>query len=56
MTAGEREDFDEQVAYDEIDLYAELVIAAEASDGPLSQDEIDVALGLGESRGHAGRD
>lgn len=51
MTAGERQDFDEQVAYDEIDLYAELVIAAEASDGPLSQEQIDAALGLGKPGG-----
>lgn len=42
----DRPDFDEQVAYEEIDLYAELVIAAEASDGPLSQDQIDAVLGV----------
>ena len=31
---------------DEIELYGELVIAASASDQPLSQDEIDRVLGL----------
>ncbi len=31
----------------EIDLYAELVIAASASDAPLSADQIDRVLGLG---------
>ena len=31
---------------DEIELYGELVIAASSSDEPLSQDEIDQALGL----------
>ena len=31
---------------DEIELYGELVIAASASDRPLSQDEIDRVLGL----------
>lgn len=33
-------------ALDEIELYGELVIAASASDRPLSQDEIDKVLGL----------
>lgn len=32
---------------DEITLVGELVVAATAHDGPLSQDEIDQALGLG---------
>jgi hypothetical protein len=31
---------------DEIELYGELVIAASASDRPLSQDEIDEVLGI----------
>jgi hypothetical protein len=31
---------------DEIELYGELVIAASASDRPLSQDEIDQVLGI----------
>jgi hypothetical protein len=31
---------------DEIELYGDLVIAASASDEPLSQAEIDVVLGL----------
>ena len=31
---------------DEIELYGELVIAASASDEPLSRDEIDQVLGL----------
>lgn len=31
---------------DEIELYGELVIAASASDEPLSQDQIDRVLGL----------
>ena len=33
-------------ALDEIELYGELVIAASASDKPLSRDEIDRVLGL----------
>jgi hypothetical protein len=35
---------------DEIELYGELVIAASASDEPLSRDEIDQVLGLGRAR------
>jgi hypothetical protein len=31
---------------DEIELYGDLVIAASASDGPLSQADIDLVLGL----------
>lgn len=39
-------------ALDEIELYGELVIAATASDQPLTRDEIDAALGLhGEAAG-----
>lgn len=33
-------------ALDEIELYGELVIAASASEQPLSRDEIDRVLGL----------
>ncbi|KWW97992.1 hypothetical protein C3Y87_18065 [Carbonactinospora thermoautotrophica] len=36
----------DRVALDEIELYAELVIAASSSDGPLSQDEVDAILGV----------
>ena len=31
---------------DEIELYGDLVIAASSSDEPLSQDQIDIVLGL----------
>lgn len=34
------------LALDEIELYGEMVIAASASDDPLSREEIDRALGL----------
>jgi hypothetical protein len=34
------------VALDEIDLYAEVLSAVAAADGPLSQDELDAVLGL----------
>jgi hypothetical protein len=36
---------------DEIELYGELVIAASASDRPLSQEEIDRVLGLEQGNG-----
>ena len=36
---------------DEIELYGELVIAASASDQPLSRDEIDQVLGLEQAEG-----
>jgi hypothetical protein len=36
---------------DEIELYGELVIAASASDRPLSQEEIDRVLGLDQGNG-----
>ena len=36
----------DRVALDEIELYAELIIAAERSDQPLSQQDIDRILGL----------
>jgi hypothetical protein len=37
----------DRVALDEIELYAELIIAAERSEEPLSQEAIDRILGLG---------
>ena len=36
----------DRVALDEIELYAELIIAAQRSDKPLSSADIDAALGL----------
>ncbi len=42
------DDYDEGAALAEIDLYAEVVIAAEGSDRPLTQAELDAALGLPE--------
>lgn len=36
----------DRVALDEIELYAELIIAAERSEKPLSQKDIDRILGL----------
>jgi hypothetical protein len=33
---------------DEIELYGELVIAASATDAPLSREEVDRVLGLGQ--------
>ena len=36
----------DRVALDEIELYAELIIAAERSEKPLSQQDIDRILGL----------
>ena len=36
----------DRVALDEIELYAELIIAAERSEEPLSQQDIDRILGL----------
>ncbi|MCF2526845.1 hypothetical protein [Yinghuangia soli] len=35
------------VAFDEIELYGELIIAASQSDGPLTPAEIDAVLGIG---------
>jgi hypothetical protein len=43
----------DDVALGEIELYAEVLTAVAASDGPLSQSELDVALGLGRSCGCA---
>jgi len=37
---------EDPLALDEIELYGELVIAASASDQPLSQEVIDLTLGL----------
>ncbi|HEX9031077.1 MAG TPA: hypothetical protein VF834_04485 [Streptosporangiaceae bacterium] len=46
------EDLDERihdaVALGEIDLYADVLSAVAAADGPLTSDEIDKALGLGQ--------
>jgi len=36
----------DDVALGEIELYAEVLTAVAASDGPLSQSELDTALGL----------
>ena len=36
----------DRVVLDEIELYGELIIAASDSEGPLSEDEIDVILGV----------
>lgn len=36
----------DRVALDEIELYAELIIAAQRSDEPLSHEDIDAILGL----------
>lgn len=45
----------DQVALDEIDLYTEVLSAVAASDGPLTVDELDRALGV-PSRGSLGPD
>ena len=37
---------EDPLVLDEIELYGELVIAASSSDEPLSQEQIDLALGL----------
>ena len=37
---------EDPLVLDEIELYGELVIAASSSDQPLSQEQIDLALGL----------
>jgi hypothetical protein len=37
---------EDPLVLDEIELYGELVIAASASDEPLSQDQIDRVLGV----------
>jgi hypothetical protein len=43
----------DDVALGEIELYADVLTAVAASDGPLSQGELDVALGLGRPCGCA---
>ena len=43
----------DRVVLDEIELYGELIIAASASDGPLSEDEIDEVLGVRHDCGDA---
>lgn len=40
----------DRVALDEIELYGELIIAASASDDPLTQDQIDAILGVSRAR------
>ncbi|MYW06452.1 hypothetical protein [Streptomyces sp. SID3343] len=37
----------DHVVLDEIELYGDLMIAASASEGPLTQAQIDAVLGLG---------
>lgn len=47
----------DQVALDEIELYAEVIIAAAASQGPLTREQLDTVLGLrpaGSGGGSAG--
>lgn len=46
---------EDPLVLDEIELYGELVIAASASEGPLTQDQIDRALGLRPERASAQR-
>ncbi len=41
----------DDVALGEIELYAEVLTAVAASDGPLSRSELDLALGLGRRSG-----
>jgi hypothetical protein len=41
-----RMDLEDRTALAEIDLYSEVVIAATASEGPLTQKQIDVILGV----------
>jgi hypothetical protein len=45
----------DRVALDEIELYAEMLSAVAASDGPLTLDEIDMVLGVRSGEGDAGR-
>ena len=46
---------EDPMVLDEIELYGELVIAASSSDEPLSQEQIDQALGLPVTRSAASR-
>ncbi len=52
-----RDDLDDRlhdaVALDEIHLYADVLSAVAAADGPLTDAELDAVLGLGESSGAA---
>jgi hypothetical protein len=45
-----REDLDDRlhdaIAFDEISLYGDVLSAVAASDGPLTDDELDAVLGL----------
>jgi hypothetical protein len=41
----------DDVALDEIELYAEVLTAVAASDGPLSSKELDAVLGVGPAYG-----
>ena len=41
----------DDVALDEIELYAEVLTAVAASDGPLSSTELDAVLGVGPACG-----
>lgn len=41
----------DHVVLDEIELYGDLMIAASASEGPLTQAQIDAVLGLAGGRG-----
>lgn len=46
---------EDPLVLDEIELYGELVIAASASDEPMSTEQIDRVLGLGPDGGHRPR-
>ncbi len=43
----------DDVALDEIELYAEVLSAVAASDGPLSPTELDAVLGVRRTRSHS---
>ncbi len=44
----------DDVALGEIELYADVLTAVAASEGPLTRSELDVALGLRRARGAGG--
>jgi hypothetical protein len=46
---------EDPLVLDEIELYGELVIAASASEGPLTREQIDRVLGLRTGRANAQR-
>lgn len=46
---------EDPLVLDEIELYGELVIAASASDEPMSKDQIDRVLGVGPHGSHRAR-